>query len=327
MDLRSSAIQDAAAALLVVGAVLGVLYLFAGTWPPMVVVESRSMMHPQNDPGYGNLGTADPGDILFLQDVDSIDDVALAVDRESSRYGGQGDTIVFLPNGNPQATPIIHRAITYVRVEGSGQNVEYEVQMGGTERRVFGANGIYLPELGIADGAGYSEQDGWKPPHSGLLTQGDNPITNPHPDQVSSPPISDPVKVEWIQGEARGELPWLGLVKLAFASDLNVNPPPADWVRFGNAYAPADLWIMLFASGLTLTVIPLSYDVYREWQRTERLRFPPYLSRLRQRYRSRGNPEPSPEPVAELQPTEDGDDEDDEDGGTTTFQIVDSDAG
>lgn len=327
MDLRSSA-SDTAVALLIVGAVLGGLYLFAGSWPPMVVVESRSMMHPQDDPGYGNLGTADPGDILFLQNVENREDVSLAVDREVSRYGGDGDIVVFKPNGNPDATPIIHRALTYVRVQGSGEDAEYEVHMGGSERRVFGPEGIYLPELGIGEGAGYTDQNGWKPGHDGLLTQGDNPETNPHPDQVSSPPISEPVRVEWIEGKARGELPWLGLVKLAFGTDLNVNPPPADWVRFGNAYAPADLWIMLFASGLTLVVIPLGYDVYREWQRTDRVRFPPYLTRLRKRYGSpSGGTEESPEsrePVAELQGQED-----DEQGGgdTTTFQVVSSEKG
>jgi signal peptidase len=321
MGYRESA-RDTATALLVVAAVLGALYLFAGTWPPMVVVESRSMMHPTDDPGYGNLGTADPGDIIFVQNIDSLQDVELAVDRTSQRYGGDGDVVIYWPNGDRSRTPVIHRAITFVEVQGEGDSRQYRVFMGGNEWRVFGSEGVYLPEYGIGEGAGYTRDDGWTPSNSGLITQGDNPETNAHPDQVSSPPISRPVEADWIKGEGRGELPWLGLIKLAFASDLNVNPPPADWVRFGNAYAPADLWIVLFASGLTFVIMPLGYDVYREWNRTEGRKVPPYLSRLRDRFGGSG--EPTPEPAAELQPEgadEGGDEGSDE---TTTFQVVSS---
>ncbi|HJJ88115.1 MAG TPA: S26 family signal peptidase, partial [Methanocorpusculum sp.] len=55
--------------------------------------------------------------------------------------------------------------------------------------------------------------------HSGVITKGDNEITNPYPDQFGSFPsygISrmEPVKEEWIVGKAVFAIPLIGWVPL-----------------------------------------------------------------------------------------------------------------
>ena len=87
-------------------------------------------------------------------------------------FNEYGDVIVYQPNGMKGVTPIIHRAITTVTKE---------------EAQALGFTG---------DAA-----------HSGVITKGDNEITNPYPDQFGSFPsygISrmEPVKEEWVVGKA-----------------------------------------------------------------------------------------------------------------------------
>ena len=99
-------------------------------------------------------------------------------------FNEYGDVIVYQPNGMKGVTPIIHRAITTVTKE---------------EAQALGSTG---------DAA-----------HSGVITKGDNEITNPYPDQFGSFPsygISrmEPVKEEWIVGKAVFAIPLIGWVPL-----------------------------------------------------------------------------------------------------------------
>ncbi len=99
-------------------------------------------------------------------------------------FNEYGDVIVYQPNGMKGVTPIIHRAITTVTKE---------------EAQALGFTG---------DAA-----------HSGVITKGDNEITNPYPDQFGSFPsygISrmEPVKEECIVGKAVFAIPLIGWVPL-----------------------------------------------------------------------------------------------------------------
>ncbi len=99
-------------------------------------------------------------------------------------FNEYGDVIVYQPNGMKGVTPIIHRAITTVTKE---------------EAQALGFTG---------DAA-----------HSGVITKGDNEITNLYPDQFGSFPsygISrmEPVKEEWIVGKAVFAIPLIGWVPL-----------------------------------------------------------------------------------------------------------------
>ncbi|MGQ0536011.1 MAG: S26 family signal peptidase [Methanobacteriota archaeon] len=274
---------DLVVALGIVAVVLLMLYGYTRLWPPMVVIESGSMMHPADDfpegllcIPYGNVCTIDPGDLVLVKKVDDRDDVETWVAGGKSRYGSPGDVIVYFRGGNRATTPIIHRAMAYVEVRcdgapvasttgcGSG-SVSYVVEGYGPFNDTAG---IVIPELGLSEGRRF------RPTLSGFITKGDNPQTNSVSDQASGL-APEPVSVGadgWVQGKARGELPWFGLIKLAVADydnscGANQCPPPAEWTRVVNAYAPKDLWVML---GLLLGLfifVPVVTDGVREYHR------------------------------------------------------------
>src|SRR5437867_4490937 len=94
MASSSSAFKDVILAIVIVGGVLGGLFVFTGVWPPMVVVESGSMMHalctaPSTPSfcdaavGYGKFGTIDPGDMVFVKKIDKREDVATLAEAQA----------------------------------------------------------------------------------------------------------------------------------------------------------------------------------------------------------------------------------------------------
>ena len=112
--LREMALAVAMIAFLVLG-----LWVHTGTMPPLVVVESSSMIHEEN----GEVGSIDAGDLILVMDTpyDNIVTFAEASDRNNKyhgyeSHGMEGDVIIYHKNGD-EGTPIIHRAI--LRVEPS----------------------------------------------------------------------------------------------------------------------------------------------------------------------------------------------------------------
>ena len=112
--LREMMLAVAMIAFLVLG-----LWAHTGTMPPLVVVESSSMIHETN----GEIGSIDAGDLILVMDTpyDNIVTFAEASDRDSKyhgyeSHGMEGDVIIYQKNGD-EGTPIIHRAI--MRVEPS----------------------------------------------------------------------------------------------------------------------------------------------------------------------------------------------------------------
>ena len=83
--------------------------VFFGTYQPMVVVESGSMVPHMNI-----------GDVVFIK---SIDRTEIITQKEGMRigyktFGGYGDVILYRPYGDINATPVIHRAMYSVRKGG-----------------------------------------------------------------------------------------------------------------------------------------------------------------------------------------------------------------
>ena len=112
--LREIVLAVAMIAFLVLG-----LWAHTGTMPPLVVVESSSMIHEEN----GEIGSIDAGDLILVMDTpyDNIITFAEASDRDNKyhgyeTHGMEGDVIIYQKNGD-EGTPIIHRAI--LRVEPS----------------------------------------------------------------------------------------------------------------------------------------------------------------------------------------------------------------
>jgi len=93
------------------------LWAHTGSMPPLVVVESESMMHDEE----GEVGAIDAGDLILVHSTpfDQIITFAEASNPNSSSYGYEqhgmfGDVIIFKKNGGEE-TPIIHRAILEVQ--------------------------------------------------------------------------------------------------------------------------------------------------------------------------------------------------------------------
>jgi len=256
--------KDLLYAVLIVGGVLGTLTLYTHVWPPMVVVESGSMMHADADVPYGRFGTIDPGDMVLVKKLDGPRDAETYAEGGRDRFGKSGDVLVYYPQNNRGRVPIIHRAMTWVDVQGTGVDRSYRLMWEGTEQ-VFDERGIFLPELGFDSTRGYSREEGYKPSASGYLTRGDNPVTNRVADQAMG--LASVVEPEWVQGKARGELPWFGLIKLAVSAcespPCNQRSVPPTWSRIFYAAAPTDLWVMLAVALAVVIVLPLAYDVVK----------------------------------------------------------------
>ena len=172
-------------------ALLG-MYLFAisGVWPPMVAIESGSM-----EPNM------EVNDLVFLMETERFQPeeahrdtgvVTAAIGSETGygTYGGDGDVIVFEPDGNGNTTPIIHRAMFWVEE---------------------GENWCELAEpryLGSLD----TDDEDCIAPNDGFITKGDN---NNRYDQASVQ-AERPIKPEWVVGTAEARIPRLGWFRLRF---------------------------------------------------------------------------------------------------------------
>lgn len=300
MDWREGHVRDVLVAGVVVVTILLGLYLYTGNWPPPVVVESNSMMHVDEDEyrqrfgttraddlGFGRLGTIDPGDLVLVKKVEAPEEIATYADGGEEHYGMAGEVIVYYRFGDRGATPIIHRATTYVeRVERAGE-VNYEVRWAaswddqgtcstrdGQRFCTFDGddNGVTIPELNL-----HHKHFQW----SGFITKGDNSVGNYAPDQVLGI-MAEPVRMDptascpggrscnWVQGVARGELPWFGLIKLMLTNPPNKNAEvaghPYYW-SIGKMTAPQDLWIMLVVGLAVVGLAPVAIDMgFQKWK-------------------------------------------------------------
>ena len=96
-----------------IATLITVLVLMTGSWPPMVVIESGSMMHEDE----GNVGAIDPGDLVLVMSDERKTIVTYAeATAEGGEYEGYenhgmpGDVIIYRKNGGTM-TPVIHRAL------------------------------------------------------------------------------------------------------------------------------------------------------------------------------------------------------------------------
>ena len=94
--------RDVVSAVVAIGAIGLVLYLYAGVWPPLVSVSGTSMYPHMQD-----------GDLILLQHVDTSKIMTYDMGKASgySTFGNYGDVIVYQPFGQKDTTPVIHRAM------------------------------------------------------------------------------------------------------------------------------------------------------------------------------------------------------------------------
>jgi signal peptidase len=230
------------------------IYVYAGNWPPMVVVESNSMQHGYDDA----LGVINTGDIVLVKSVDVPSGVNTYVSSEPngySTYGELGDVIVYHPNGITTSTPIIHRAILWLdwNPVGSdysapslyglncGQHGDYVTYpIGGSPSNPTCLTSANSPIQGTVE----LYHVGWQSvtvtinldqlagstanQNSGYITMGDNNFEESgvgNYDQNGCE-ISCIVQPSWVVGVARGMLPWFGALKLWITGQTVCNEGP-----------------------------------------------------------------------------------------------------
>ncbi|WP_049912577.1 S26 family signal peptidase [Natrialba hulunbeirensis] len=186
-------IRDILSSVAIVAAIGLLLFAVSGIWPPLVAVESGSM-----EPNM------ERGDLIFVVDDDRFvgDDPAGetgVVTLENGQNGGHekfgepGDVIVFMPDGDPGQTPVIHRAHFWV---DEGENW---VDTKADEE--------------IVGGATCNQVRTCPAPHDGFVTMGDN---NNGYDQYQGGAATTIVHPDWVTGKAMFRIPWLGHIRLAF---------------------------------------------------------------------------------------------------------------
>ncbi|MDH4123316.1 MAG: S26 family signal peptidase, partial [Thermoplasmata archaeon] len=105
---------DVIIAVALVASIFVAMFAYTGNWPPLVVIESRSMQHSESE---SFLGIMDTGDLVLVKSIDSRNDVVTyyqGLARNYKSYGDYGDVIIYLKGGSTQYTPIIHRAVIYL---------------------------------------------------------------------------------------------------------------------------------------------------------------------------------------------------------------------
>jgi len=272
-DEKVSLVRDIFIALIAVLIILSGLWMYTGQWfsAPMVAIESGSMMHIPPDypePPFGKLGTIDAGDMVLLVKVNEKDDI---ITRGSSYGGGYaqgeaghqtyweyGDVVIYRPYGDLSRTMIIHRAMCWV--EYNEEDKTYTVG----EYGLIDKTSITIPELGLHS---------YKPSHSGFITRGDN---NPTCDQLSPTICNEPIKIEWVTGIARGEIPWVGTINLFFNDLTGGNLLGGGRPTIQNVYTDCTICLVLLIG--VLISIPVLLDVL-DYRKSKKKNHPknPYL--------------------------------------------------
>ena len=256
---------------------LGVTLLWGGTGqpfgePPVVVIESGSMMHCDGRLGgslqgdacmsssFGRLGTIDPGDLVFVRNVDEEEDVQRMADDGRTRHGLSGDVIVFTPNGDVGRTPVIHRAMFYVEVHDKDTFTIEELGLERISRSQLADSGIKdADRFGLSGTCQLQMPANIGPADSGFITKGDN---NNCWDQSGSHGVSQwPIREDWILGKARGEVPWLGMLKL-WTFDLLDGRPGGNYQA-----APSDLKVAMWVSVGALLGAPYAVELVLKQRR------------------------------------------------------------
>ena len=186
-DFVTALVRDSVVVVGSVALVALLLVAVSGVWPPLVAVESGSM-----EP---HIHT---GDMVFVMTEgrfpgpDARHGVVTTRQADSyEQFAGDGDVIVFAPNGNADRTPIIHRAMFYVE---AGENWYDRAEPGA---------------VGGADNC--TELADCPAPHAGFVTKGDAVETY---DQVQ-PTTSTVVRPSWVVGTAEVRIPGLGWLRLS----------------------------------------------------------------------------------------------------------------
>jgi len=241
----------------IVASVFGGLGLYAGTWPPLLIIESGSMQHGD---AASELGILDTGDVAVIQVLASRGVVITYLEGRASGYtsfGDYGDVVVagFFDVDVNRTRALVHRAFGYVSHNGTGGFDVPELSAlpaaawsgiawnGSLTTTPFGIRSFTLSGMGWRGDLTIEwnlTQLGAKYPNDGFLTFGDNNLYR-RPTNKTDPWILDRQSVF---ARVRGEIPWIGLLRLT----LTRSPDGccASWGSMDpEVGAPGNSWIAL----------------------------------------------------------------------------------
>ena len=267
----------------VIAVLFGSLVLMTGSTPPMVVVESQSMMTSDES----QVGVIDPGDIILVTAPDRRNIVTYVEAIEEGNpveghtaHGLPGDVIIYSKNGGAD-TPVIHRAILFAQANRTVEPQNGVCEEGELDELHLGQDGLVgaciltwdvpgtqlrnVTSINLAlsgyscHSHGHLVVSNWVPDHEGYLTTGDNPRSNGCTlDQYIATgddshfsglrdengiPVTA-VRPIWVSGIAGPEVPWFGIVKLAASSNASEVTSDA-WMDLGTAVAVLILAVLI----------------------------------------------------------------------------------
>lgn len=227
-----SGVKDILISIVIVAVIFLSLYAYSQVWPPIVVIESGSMMHGNDS----HIGTIDTGDIVLVKRVYSPDDIISYVEGRAKgykTYGDYGDVIVYKYNGRS----IIHRAMVYLKWNGERWVIR-GFENGNYPSWLYVANDhITIYDVGYEKKTViiYTDMQHLNPNivgDEGFITMGDHNLVvygSTAYDQNGAdgflPICPKLVNFNMIVGVARGELPWFGALKL-YITGTNTNEIP-----------------------------------------------------------------------------------------------------
>jgi len=277
-------VRDVAVSAGIVVIILVSLFAYTGVWPPMVVIESNSMMHG----GDGQIGVIDTGDLTLVKSIKDRHDVVTYVEATCATdphhgfktYGDFGNVIIYRKNGLAE-TPVIHRAIAWIEYNASASNSPSSYRGDIADIHVFNVDQYTFYGVGYQNQSitislqrifASSATSTSRAPHSGFVTHGDH-----NPNKVDQESLSvqkggmvEPVKASWVVGRAEGELPWFGLFKL--------------WITGHNAATfPESSKNGLITTVFLLIAVPITVDFAISWNKKRKENRKELRERVRKR--------------------------------------------
>jgi len=232
-DGMKGTMKDVIISVIIVVIIFLSLYAYAQTWPPIVVIESGSMQHGD----LSHIGTIDTGDIVIVKKIYSEDDVVSYVEGRMNgyeTYGDYGDVVIYQYNGKL----IIHRAMIYLHWNGKEWKIRgfkddnYPSWLHVTKDYIS-IDDVGFEKKVVIINIDRNHLDPNKVGKDGFITMGDNNLArygSSAYDQSTAggfiPICPKLVNYNMIVGVARGEIPWMGAIKLYVTGTNTDEIPP-----------------------------------------------------------------------------------------------------
>jgi signal peptidase len=268
-------VRDIVIAASAVVMLLGGLFAYTGVWPPMVVIESSSMMHGSDS----QIGVIDTGDLTLVKKADDRGGIITYLEAANPKdpnygfktYGDFGHVIIYKKSGLA-GTPVIHRAIAWVEYNKTASHPaqgtfkgdlpdagvygvsQYTVSGLRSYNPVYRTGNPFVIDLQSI----FSKMAVYTAPHDGFVTHGDNNLEKVDQESLTvNGRLVEPVRLEWVVGRAEGELPWFGLLKLWISGQPTGTFPPSSVQG-------------LVVTIVLLVVVPVSVDILIDRYRKRR---------------------------------------------------------